>query len=208
MPPKKEVNGLDLSDLQGDVSKPLINKDSHFGLDVGQSVWADAQRIADMLPVKFQMSGDLTEQQVLNAIELAKGADIQLKHWTEYSASVKKYLAVAHKIAEKQASTAESVAEARVERAKLEQELGKTIASLEKQYREITGGYRSAIATTQDDLGISLKRITAQYNDNKNKKVERESAEKNKEETHSLSNLAVWWRNSGRLARVAIPVVG
>ncbi|NDJ26062.1 hypothetical protein GS682_31685 [Nostoc sp. B(2019)] len=177
-PPKNE--GLNLSDLNGDVSKALVFKDSHFGLE--SAVWENAQRIADMLPVNVRTFGDLTDEHIASAAENAKGAEIQLKNWTEYDTLTSRYLKALIKTREKQASVAENVGEARVTLAEMEKNLGVSLANLESKFRQIVGGSRSAIAGVQDDLGISLGKIADQYSEGKAKKQEKLQAEKTKKE--------------------------
>lgn len=179
---KKSANSsLELSDLNGSVKNAIVFQDSHFGLE--SAVWDNAQRIADMLPVKVQVFGDLDEKTVADAVDKAKGAEIQSKYWTEYSAAISRYLKAFHKVQEKQSETAENVAEARLRQAELEKELGTTLASIESRYRQIVGTYRSAIAGTQDDLDIGLARIASQYATAKAKKDEKEQTDAKKEET-------------------------
>ncbi|MBD6620066.1 hypothetical protein FNW02_30785 [Komarekiella sp. 'clone 1'] len=177
-PPKNE--GLNLSDLNGDVSKALVFKDSHFGLE--SAVWENAQRIADMLPVNVRTFGDLTDEHIALAAENAKGAEIQLKNWTEYDALISRYLKALIKNREKQASVAENVGEARVTLAQMEKNLGVSLANLESKFRQIVGGSRSALAGVQDDLEISLGKIASQYSEGKAKKQEKLQAEKTKKE--------------------------
>lgn len=179
--PKPQNNGLNLSDLGGDITKPIIFPGGHYGLE--SAVWESAQRVADLLPVKVQVSGDLDEQTVFDATENAKGAEIQAKCWTEYSAAISRYLKTFYKIREKQSETAENVAETRLKVAQLEKDLGTTLASLESQYRQVVGSYRSSIASTQDDLTINLNKIASQYTQLKAKKEERLETEAKKEET-------------------------
>jgi hypothetical protein len=171
---------LNLSDLNGDISNALVFPDSHFGLE--SAVWENAQRIADMLPVNVKTSGDLTDEDIALAAENAKGAEIQLKNWTEYDALTSRYLKGLIKTREKQASVAENVGEARVTLAELEKNLGVSLANLESKFRQIVGGSRSAIAGVQDDLGINLGKIADQYSESKIKKQEKLNAETTKKE--------------------------
>lgn len=171
---------LNLSDLNGDVSNALVFPDSHFGL--GSAVWANAQRIADMLPVDVKVQGDLTEALVADALDKAKGAEFQAKNWGEYSTAITRYLKAFYKVREKQGEVSENVAEARVQHAELEKALGVSLANLESKYRQIVGGSRSAIAGVQDDLGISLSKIADQYSESKTKKQEKLNAETTKKE--------------------------
>jgi hypothetical protein len=177
-PPKN--GGLNLSDLSGDISKALVFPDSHFGLE--SAVWENAQRIADMLPVNVRTFGDLTDEHIASAAENAKGAEIQLKNWTEYDALISRYLKALIKNREKQASVAENVGEARVTLAELEKNLGVSLANLESKFRQIVGGSRSAIAGVQDDLEISLGKIASQYSEGRAKKQQKLQAETTKKE--------------------------
>ncbi|BAY99889.1 hypothetical protein NIES37_38720 [Tolypothrix tenuis PCC 7101] len=180
-PPEPQKNGaLSLSDLSGDVSKAIVFGDSHFGLE--SAVWDNAQRIADMLPVDIKVFGDLTEEDVASAVEKAKGAEFQAKNWTEYSTAISRYLKALYKVREKQAEVSENVAEARVQQAELEKSLGTSLANLESKFRQIVGGSRSAIASVQDDLEISLGRIASQYSEGKAKKQEKLNTETTKKE--------------------------
>jgi hypothetical protein len=173
---------LNLSDLSGDVSKAIVFPDSHFGLE--SAVWENAQRIADMLPVDIKVFGDLTDSDVADALDKAKGAEFQQKNWTEYSTATSRYLKALHKVREKQAEVSEHVAEARVQHAELEKNLSTSLANLESKFRQIVGGSRSAIASVQDDLGISLGKIADQYSESKAKKQQKLQVEKtNKEPT-------------------------
>jgi hypothetical protein len=179
--PPKKPNELDLTGLNGDIKYPVIFPDSHFGLESG--VWDAAQRIADMLPIQIQVYGDLNEEAVLDLTEKAKGAEIQQKYWTEYSAAVSRFLKAFYKVKEKQAEVAENTAEARVKHAELEKDLGTALASFESQYRQIVGSYRSAIASTAGDLEISLNKIASQYSQARAKKAEAVQGDAKKNET-------------------------
>ncbi|BCL40025.1 hypothetical protein [Nostoc sp. MS1] len=184
--PKSEASkdakdgALTLSDLSGDVSKAIVFPDSHFGLE--SAVWGNAQRIADMLPVDIKVFGDLTEEDVASAVDKAKGAEFQVKNWTEYSTAISRYLKALYKVREKQAEVSENVAEARVQQAELEKNLATSLASLESKFRQVVGGSRSAIAGIQDDLEISLGRIASQYSEGKAKKQEKLQTENTKKE--------------------------
>jgi hypothetical protein len=171
---------LTLSDLGGNVSNAIVFPDSHFGLE--SAVWANAQRIADMLPVDVKVYGDLTDEDVADALDKAKGAEFQAKNWAEYSTAITRYLKAFYKVREKQAEVSENVAEARVQHAELEKSLGVSLANLESKYRQIVGGSRSALAGVQDDLVISLSKIADQYSESKAKKQEKLTAEKVKKE--------------------------
>ncbi|MFK0731378.1 MAG: hypothetical protein ACFKPT_02795 [Gloeotrichia echinulata GP01] len=177
----KNNDGLDLSDLKGSVKNPTVFPDSHFGLEA--AVWSNAQRIADMLPIKVQVTGDLDDASVIDLIEKAKGAELEQKNWTEYSAAFSRYLKAFKKIKEKQIEVAESGAEALVEHTELEADLGKTLANLESKRRQAIGNYRSAIGTTQNDLEINLGKIASQYSQTIAKRTKREESEDKKEET-------------------------
>ncbi len=179
--PTKQSSEFSLTDLGGDIKKAIVFPDSHFGLEF--DLWANAQRIADMLPINVQVMGDLEEQTVLDALEKAKGAEIQAKYWTEYSSVISRFLKAFYKVKEKQSETAENVAEARLKHAELEKDLGTTLASLESRYRQVVGSYRGALAGTQDDLDNSLARITSQYAQTRAKREEKEQSEANKEQT-------------------------
>ncbi|MBW4617508.1 MAG: hypothetical protein KME21_30710 [Desmonostoc vinosum HA7617-LM4] len=179
--PKPQNNSLELSDLSGSVKSAIVFSDSHFGLE--SAVWQNAQRIADMLPIDVQVSGDLNEEIVLTAVDKAKGAELQAKNWGEYSTAISRYLKAFYKIKEKQSEVAENVAEARLKHAELEKELGTTLATLESKYRQVVGSYRSATAGTQDELEISLNRIATQYTKAKSARDEREQSEEKREET-------------------------
>lgn len=181
--PKPETpknNALNLSDLNGDVSKALVFPDSHFGLE--SAVWENAQRIADMLPVDVKVFGDLSEEDVAAALDKAKGAEFQAKNWSEYSTAISRYLKALYKVREKQAEVAENTAEARVAHAELEKNLSTTLANLESKFRQVVGSNRSAIAGVQDDLNISLGRIASQYSEQKAKKQEKVTTESTKKE--------------------------
>jgi hypothetical protein len=179
-PESPKNNGLNLSDLNGDVSKALVFKDSHFGLE--SAVWENAQRIADMLPVDIKVFGDLTEEDVATIVEKAKGAEFQAKNWAEYSTAVSRYLKAFYKVREKQAEVSENIAEARVQTAELEKNLSTTLANLESKFRQTIGSNRSALASVQDDLAISLGRIASQYSETKAKKQEKVQTETAKKE--------------------------
>ncbi|MCC5600848.1 hypothetical protein [Nostoc favosum] len=179
-PEPAKNTGLNLSDLNGDISKALIPRDSHFGLD--SAIWENAQRIADMLPVNFKVFGDLTEEDVASALEKAKGAEFQAKNWAEYSTAISRYLKSFYKVTEKQAEVSENVGESRVAHAELEKNLSTNLANLESKFREIVGGSRSSIASAQDDLGISLGRIASQYSETLAKKQAKLTAETTKKE--------------------------
>ncbi|MBE9210079.1 hypothetical protein IQ244_27005 [Nostoc sp. LEGE 06077] len=171
---------LTLSDLSGDVSKALVLPDSHFGLESG--VWANAQRIADMLPVSIKVFGDLSEEDVAEALDKAKGAEFQAKNWAEYSTATSRYLKALYKVKEKQAEVSENVAEARVQHAELEKNLSTNLANLESKFRQIIGNSRSQIAGVQDDLGINLGKISSQYSEGKAKKQQKLTEETTKKE--------------------------
>lgn len=179
-PQDPKSNGLNLSDLNGDVTKALIPLDSHFGLE--SAVWENAQRIADMLPVDIKVFGDLTEEDVATAVEKAKGAEFQAKNWAEYSTAVSRYLKAFYKVREKQAEVSENIGEARVQNAELEKNLSATLANLESKFRQTIGSNRSALASVQDDLAISLGRIASQYSETKAKKQEKVQTEAAKKE--------------------------
>lgn len=179
-PQESKGNGLDLSDLNGTVSSAIVFPDSHFGLE--SAVWKNAQRIADMLPVDLRVFGDLDDTQVADFIDKAKGAEIQSKNWGEYSTAVSRYLKAFQKVKEKQSEVSENVAEARNVHAEIEKSLGTNLANLESKYRQIVGGSRSAIAGVQDDLTISLNRISSQYVESKAKKQEKLTSESAKKE--------------------------
>nr|MDZ8061881.1 hypothetical protein [Nostoc sp. EkiNYC01] len=173
-------DALDFTDLNGSISNAIIFPDSHFGLE--SEVWANGQRIADMLPVSFKTFGDLTEEDVDAAIEKAKGAELQVKKWGETSSAISRYIKALIKVRETQAKVNEDIAEARVSIAQIEKELKTNLAASELEYRKIVGGSRSAIATVQDDLQISLNRIANQYTETKAKKQERVTTETTKKE--------------------------
>ncbi len=179
-PESPKNNGLNLDDLNGSVSNAIVFSDSHFGLE--SAVWTNAQRIADMLPVNIKVFGDLTDEDIADALDKAKGAEFQAKNWAEYSTAITRYLKAFYKVREKQAEVSENVAEARVQHAELEKSLGVSLANLESKYRQIVGGSRSAIAGVQDDLVISLSKIADQYSESKAKKQEKLTAEKVKKE--------------------------
>jgi hypothetical protein len=174
-----KANGLDLSDLNGDIRSPLMPPDGHFGLS--SDVWINAQRIADALPFAVVVNGDLNEEVVNQAIETSKGLKLQADYWKEYSAAISSALKEYYKVLEKQAEVAENVSEARLRHAELEKDLGKTLASLESRYRQIIGNSRSAIAGIQDELNINLNKIVSQHTQNSAKRQESlttESAQK------------------------------
>ncbi|MCC5634639.1 hypothetical protein LC593_02010 [Nostoc sp. CHAB 5844] len=178
---KQQSNGLDVSDLRGTVKNAIVFPDNHFGLEA--AVWNNAQRIANLLPINVQVSGDLYDETVVDLIEKAKGAELEQKNWTEYSAALSRYLKAFKKIKEKQIEVAESTAEALVEHTELESDLGKTLANLESKRRQTIGNYRSAIGVTQNDLEINLNKIASQYSQTIVKRTEREESENKKEET-------------------------
>ncbi|MBU7587555.1 MAG: hypothetical protein KAF91_32820 [Nostoc sp. TH1S01] len=179
--PKEPKDGeLVLSDLNGDVSKALVFADGHFGLD--SAVWENAQRIADMLPVDIKVFGDLTEEDVAEALDKAKGAEFQVKNWTEYSAAYSRYLKALHKVREKQAEVSENVAETRVQIAEIEKNLSTSLANLESKFRQIVGNSRASVAGVQDDLKISLGKISSQYSEGKNNKLQKLNQEKTEKE--------------------------
>jgi hypothetical protein len=181
--PKSEPsknNGLNLSDLNGNVSNAIVFPDSHFGLE--SAVWENAQRIADMLPIDVRVFGDLTEEDIAAAVDKAKGAELQAKNWAEYDSIMSRYLKGLVKTREKQASVSENVGETRVVLAELEKSLKTSLASLESQYRQIVGSSRSAMASVQDDLGISLSKIADQYSESFAKKQEKLTAQMVKKE--------------------------
>ncbi|GAX38862.1 hypothetical protein [Nodularia sp. NIES-3585] len=180
VPAKTNNDGLDLSDLNGDISHAIVFPDSHFGLS--SAVWANAQRIADMLPIDIKVSGDLSEEDIASIADKAKGAELQAKNWTEQLALVSRYTKALLKTREKQADVAKNVGETRVAIAEIEKDLGTALAALESKYRQIVGGSRSALAGVQDDLGISLGKIASQYSDGKAKKQERLNSESVKKE--------------------------
>ncbi|MCC5639803.1 hypothetical protein LC593_29055 [Nostoc sp. CHAB 5844] len=171
---------LTLSDLNGDVSKTLVLPDSHFSLESG--VWANAQRIADMLPVSIKVFGDLSEEDVAEALDKAKGAEFQAKNWAEYSTAISRYLKALYKVKEKQVEVSENVAEARVQHSELEKNLSTNLANLESKFRQIIGNSRSSVAAVQDDLGISLGKISSQYSEGKAKKQQKLTEEITKKE--------------------------
>lgn len=179
-PESPKDGALNLSDLSGDLSKAIVFPDSHFGLE--SAVWENAQRIADMLPVNVKVFGDLTEEDIADALDKAKGAEFQSKKWTEYSSAISRYLKALYKVSEKQAEVSENVGEARVQHAELEKNLGTSLANLESKFRQIVGGSRSAITGVQDDLTISLGKIADQYSESKAKKQEKLTTEKAQKE--------------------------
>lgn len=179
-PETPKDGALNLSDLSGDVSKALVFPDSHFGLS--SAVWANAQRIADMLPVDIKVSGDLTEEDVAEALDKAKGAEFQAKNWAEYSTATSRYLKALYKVSEKQAEVSENVAEARVQHAELEKNLSTSLANLESKFRQIVGNARASVAGVQDDLEISLGKIASQYSEGKTKKQQKLTEETTKKE--------------------------
>ncbi|MDJ0734882.1 MAG: hypothetical protein QNJ47_12580 [Nostocaceae cyanobacterium] len=131
----------------------------------------------------MQVSGDITEETVLNLLDKAKGAELQAKNWTEYATAFSRYLKAFYKVKQKQGEVAENAASARLKHAELEKELGVALAGLESRYRQVVGSYRSAIAGTNDDLQINLNRIASQYTQARVKKDEREQTHAKKEET-------------------------
>lgn len=175
-------NGLDLSDLNGEVSSPLMPPDGHFGLS--SDVWLNAQRIADALPFNVVVSGDINEEIVFQAIEDSKGMKLQANFWKEYSSAVSATLKEYYKILEKQGEVAENIGEARLRHAEFEKDLASTLAKLESRFRQTAGNSRSAIAGIQDELNISLNKISSQYSQNTAKRQESlatESTQKNEE---------------------------
>jgi hypothetical protein len=179
-PESSQDGALTLSDLSGNVRNAIVFPDSHFGLE--SAVWANAQRIADMLPIDVKVYGDLTDVDVAEALDKAKGAEFQAKNWGEYSTAIARYLKAFYKVREKQAEVSENAAEARVQHAELEKTLGVSLANLESKYRQVVGGSRYAIAGVQDDLGISLSKIANQYSESKAKKQQGLTEEKVKKE--------------------------
>ncbi|MBD2491949.1 hypothetical protein [Aulosira sp. FACHB-615] len=179
--PKESKGGeLSLSDLGGDVGQAIVFSDGHFGLE--SAVWQNAQRIADMLPINIKVFGDLSEEDVAEALDKAKGAEFQSKNWTEYSAAISRYLKALHKVREKQAEVSENVAESRVEIAELEKNLSISLANLESKFRQIVGNSRASVAGVQDDLKISLGKISSQYSEGKSNKLNKLTEEKAKKE--------------------------
>ncbi|MBD2496726.1 hypothetical protein [Nostoc sp. FACHB-280] len=176
----KESGGLVLSDLGGDIGKAIVFPDGHFGLE--SAVWENAQRIADMLPIDITVFGDLTEENVASMLDKAKGAEFQVKNWTEYSSALSRYLKALHKVREKQAEVSENVAESRVQIAELEKNLSMSLANLESKFRQIVGNARSGVTGVQDDLKISLGKISSQYSEGKNKKLQKLTEETTKKE--------------------------
>jgi len=179
--PKESKDGeLVLSDLGGDISKALVLPDGHFGLE--SAVWENAQRVADMLPIDIKVFGDLAEEDVASMLDKAKGAEFQVKNWTEYSTAISRYLKALHKVREKQAEVSENVAETRVQIAEIEKNLATSLANLESKFRQIVGNSRASIAGVQDDLKISLNKISSQYSEGKNNKLNKLTEEKAKKE--------------------------
>lgn len=175
-PAAQKKNDLDLSDLSGDISKPIIFPDPHFGLE--EQVWLEAQKVAALLPVEVRAYGDLDDEYVQQITDSAKGAEIQGKMWTESRAQVEKYLKGLKKIREEQSTQALKVAEARVELAELEKTLKTDLANNESKYRNIVGNSRSSIASVQDSLAINLGNIAAKYSEGKATKLAKATEEK------------------------------
>jgi hemerythrin superfamily protein len=167
---KPKSNGLDISDLNGDVSSPLMPADGHFGFS--SEVWTNAQRIADALPFPVVVHGDINEEIVNQAIENSKGMKLQSNFWKEYSTAIQSSLKEYYKILEKQGEVVENVAEARLRHAEFEKDLTKNLASIESRYRQVIGNSRSAIAGIQDELNISLNKIVAQHSQSAAKRQE------------------------------------
>lgn len=188
--PKEQKATINTSDLRGSVQNPLIPADSHFGLS--KSVWDDAQKIANLLPINIPVFGDVEEETVLHLIEQTKAAEIQVKHWTEVDSTTKKYLNLLNRAREKQANVARNVAQTNLTLAELEAELGAELADIESKRRQVVANYRKDIQSTQDDLVISLNRIAEQYLKDRDRKEQAIAAQgqKEKEQTPFIKQTA------------------
>ena len=77
--PPPSNSGLDLSDLNSAIGTAWMPDDGHFGLNSG--IWENVQEIADLLPLKVNVYGDLTEEDLTIATDVAKSAEIQVENW-------------------------------------------------------------------------------------------------------------------------------
>lgn len=168
--PPPSNSGLDLSDLNSAIGTTWMPDDGHFGLDSG--IWENVQARADLLPFKVNVYGDLTEEDLTIATDVAKSAEIQAAYWKENESLVDKTLKDRKKVIESQKTIAEKVSELRLEQAKLEAELTKNLGANEVEYRKVIGVSRATTQNQQEDLGISLLKIANQYTEGRAKKLE------------------------------------
>lgn len=167
---KKDGLSLDLSDLNSPTNAAWMPSDGHFGLDSG--IWGNIQAIADLLPFKVNVYGDLTEEDLTLAADVAKSAEIQAEHWNENKSLVERTLKARKKVLESQQTVAEKVSELRLEQAKLEAELAKNLGADESEYRKVIGSSRATTQNQQEDLKLSLIKIANQYAEGRAKKIE------------------------------------
>ena len=177
--PPPSNSGLDLSDLNSPIGAAWIPNDGHFGLDSG--IWANIQATADLLPFKVNVYGDLTEEDLTIAADVAKSAEIQAENWNENKALVERTLKARKKVLESQQTVAEKVSELRLEQAKLEAELSKNLGADESEYRKVIGASRATTENQQEDLKLSLLKIANQYTEGRTKKLELLNSQETKE---------------------------
>ena len=169
-PPPSNKSGLDLSDLNSAIGTAWMPEDGHFGLDSG--IWANVQAIADLLPFKVSVYGDLTEEDLTIATDVAKSAEIQAENWNENKSLVERTLKARKKVLESLQTVAEKVSELRLEQAKLEADLAKNLGADESEYRKVIGVSRATTQNQQEDLKLSLLKIANQYTEGRAKKLE------------------------------------
>lgn len=168
--PPPSNSGLDLSDLNSAIGTAWMPDDGHFGLDSG--IWENVQARADLLPFKVNVYGDLTEEDLTIATDVAKSAEIQAAYWKENESLVDRTLKDRKKVLESQKTIAEKVSELRLEQAKLEAELTKNLGANEVEYRKVIGVSRATTQNQQEDLELSLLKIANQYTEGRTKKLE------------------------------------
>jgi hypothetical protein len=177
--PPPSNSGLDLSDLNSPIGAAWMPSDGHFGLDSG--IWDNIQAIADLLPFKVNVYGDLTEEELTLAADVAKSAEIQAENWNENKSLVERTLKARKKVLESQQTVAEKVSELRLEQAKLEAELAKNLGADESEYRKVIGSSRATTQNQQEDLKLSLIKIANQYAEGRAKKIELINTQETKE---------------------------
>lgn len=168
-PKSKAFTPLDLSDLDTEVGR-MITSIEHFGLDGGGELWSNIQEIANKLPFPVVVTGDLTEDDVLKASDIAKEAEFQEALWKANKESVLKSLKAYQQIVGHQAEVARTVSDAKVVVTQAEVDLGKTVAKNELETRKAIADYRSTTQNLQDDLSLSLRNIMAKYTEGSSKK--------------------------------------
>ena len=168
--PPPSNSGLDLSDLNSVIDTAWMPDDGHFGLNSG--IWKNVQARADLLPFKVNVYGDLTEEDLTIAADVAKSAEIQVENWNENKALVERTLKARKKVLESQQIVAEKVSELLLEQAKLEAELAKNLGADESEYRKVIGTSRATTQNQQEDLKLSLLKIANQYTEGRAKKLE------------------------------------